>query len=130
MQQPAPQYGYPPPYGYPPFPQVPPQSPEEELAALESYKEELEAEWEDLGRELEGVGARIKELKGMIESAPGAPPTGVPPTQVPPMVPPMPFMPPLTKEQEKQVLEQQVKAFEAQLDVIRKRLEELKGSNA
>jgi len=38
---------------------------------------------------------------------------------------PTPFAPQLTKEQEKQMLEQQVKVLEARLDAIRKRLEEL-----
>jgi hypothetical protein len=59
-------------------------------------------------------------------------PTAVPPTTVPTGVPTapatpftMPFAPTLTKEQEKQMLEQQVKSLEAQLDTIRKRLEEL-----
>jgi len=49
----------------------------------------------------------------------------VPPTTGTPAAPTAPFVPTLTKEQEKQMLEQQVKALEAQLDAIRKRLEEL-----
>jgi len=52
---------------------------------------------------------------------------GVPPTWVPPTVPEAPFMPTLTKEQEMQMLEQQVKALESHLDAVRKRLEELRG---
>jgi len=35
-------------------------------------------------------------------------------------------MPVLTKEQETQMLEQQVKALELHLDIVRKRLEELR----
>ncbi len=62
-------------------------------------------------------------------TTPTAPPTGVPPTPGAPTVPttpfPMPFAPTLTKEQERQMLEQQVEALEAQLVAIRKRLEEL-----
>ena len=61
--------------------------------------------------------------------APTAPPTGVPPTPGAPTVPTtpfaMPFAPTLTKDHERQMLEQQVGALEAQLDAIRKRLEEL-----
>jgi prefoldin subunit 5 len=44
---------------------------------------------------------------------------------VPSAVPTAPFVPTVTKDQERQVLEQQVQAFEAQLDAIRKRLDEL-----
>lgn len=64
--------------------------------------------------------------------------TTVPPTTVPPVPPsppttgtsavppfPTPFAPQLTKEQEKQFLEQQIKVLEAQLETIRKRLEDL-----
>jgi hypothetical protein len=40
-------------------------------------------------------------------------------------VPTAPYAPVFTKDQEKQVLEQQVKALEAQLDAIKKRLDEL-----
>jgi hypothetical protein len=43
-----------------------------------------------------------------------------------PQIPPVaPFAPILAKDQEKQILEQQVKALEGQLDAIRKRLDEL-----
>jgi len=55
---------------------------------------------------------------------PTAPPTGVPPT-VPTTPFAMPFAPTLTKDQERQMLEQQVEALEAQLNAIRKRLEDL-----
>jgi len=42
----------------------------------------------------------------------------------------MPFWGPApTPEQEKQFLDQQIKALEAQIDTIRKRLEELKGGD-
>ena len=50
----------------------------------------------------------------------------VPPTSVPPTVPVTPFVPPtLTREQETQMLEQQMAALASQLDAIRKRLKEL-----
>ena len=54
-------------------------------------------------------------------------PTAVaPPTSVPTTVPVTPFAPPtLTREQETQMLEQQMAALESQLDAIRKRLKEL-----
>ncbi|RLI39741.1 hypothetical protein DRO69_13915 [Candidatus Bathyarchaeota archaeon] len=47
-------------------------------------------------------------------------------TTVPPTVPATPFMPTLTKDQEKQMLEQQVADLESQLSAIRKRLSELR----
>lgn len=52
----------------------------------------------------------------------------IPPTTTPgaPIVPFAPTVPTLTKEQERQMLEQQMKGLEAQLEAIRKRLEELK----
>jgi hypothetical protein len=46
-------------------------------------------------------------------------------TQSLPTVPATPIMPTLPKEQEKQMLEQQLRFVEAHLDAIRKRLEEL-----
>ena len=58
-------------------------------------------------------------------TVPQVPPATVPPTPVPPTVPTTPFVPTFTKEKEKQMLGQQVKALEAQLDAIKKRLEEL-----
>jgi len=64
-----------PPQMYPPAPQ----SPEQELAALEDYKKELEAERSDLEQEINEVEARIKELKAMIEQGRGqlqGPPPG------------------------------------------------------
>jgi hypothetical protein len=68
-------------------------------------------------------------LSYLQTTIPTIPPTGVPPTPGAPTVPTapfaMPFVPTLTKEQERQMLEQQVEALEAQLDAIRKRLEEL-----
>jgi hypothetical protein len=56
------------------------------------------------------------------------PPTGTP--SAPPLAPTYtpygaPYTPTYTREQEKQMLDQQVKILEAQLDAIRKRLEEL-----
>jgi peptidoglycan hydrolase CwlO-like protein len=46
-----------------------PQTPEQEIAALENYKKELEAEKTDLEQEMGGVKARIEELKGEIEKS-------------------------------------------------------------
>lgn len=84
---PPPQYSYPPlgqippqqytypPYAYPPQMYPPaPQSPENELAALEDYKKELEAEKADLEQEINDVEARINELKAMLEQGRQQPP--------------------------------------------------------
>jgi hypothetical protein len=46
---------------YPPAAQ--PQSPEQEVTALENYQKQLEAEKADLEQEMGGVKARIEELK-------------------------------------------------------------------
>ncbi len=74
-------------------------------------------------------GLMPQYLSYLQATAPAAPAAAVPPTPGAPTAPtaafPTPFAPALTKEQEKQMLEQQVKALEAQLDAIRKRLEEL-----
>jgi chromosome segregation ATPase len=40
-----------------------PQSPEQEIAALENYQKGLEAEKTELEQEMGGVKARIEELK-------------------------------------------------------------------
>ena len=100
-------------------------SPEDELAELEAYKKDLEAEEASLNQELSEVEERIKELKRQIESAPQAPTSVVPQTPFPPMTFPIP-PPSLTKEQEKQMLEHQAKGLEDQMDIIRKRLAQLK----
>jgi len=55
-------------------------------------------------------------------------PTATPPTTTPSIAAPAaptPFIPQLTKDQEKQMLEQQVEMLESQLEALRKRLEEL-----
>ena len=74
-------------------------------------------------------GLMPQYLSHLQTTAPVAPPAAVPPTLGAPMAPtaafPTPFAPALTKEQERQMLEQQVNALEAQLGAIRKRLEEL-----
>ena len=57
-------YAYPP--MYPPTPLIP-QSPEDELEALEDYKRELEDEKASIEQEISNVEARIKELKTMLE---------------------------------------------------------------
>jgi hypothetical protein len=62
-------YTYPPPVvGQPVYPQAyppvtQPQSPKQEVAALENYQKQLEAEKADLEQEMGGVKARIEELK-------------------------------------------------------------------
>ena len=65
-------------YAYPPVAIVPPvnpqayapitpqQLPEQEVAALENYHKTLTAEKTDLDQELEGVKARIEELKAKL----------------------------------------------------------------
>ena len=64
---------YPPPVvGQPVYPQaIPPaaqpQSPEQEVAALENYQKQLEAEKADLEQEMGGVKARIEELKAKLK---------------------------------------------------------------
>lgn len=65
------------PYAYPPFaypffaypPTVPltPQSPKDEIAALEDYKKELEDEKASIEQEINDIESRIKELKAMLE---------------------------------------------------------------
>jgi hypothetical protein len=66
-------YGYPPvtvgqpvyPQAYPPV--VQPQSPQQEVAALENYQKQLEAEKANLEQEMGGVKARIEELKAKLK---------------------------------------------------------------
>jgi hypothetical protein len=62
-------YVYPPPVvvqpAYPPVTQ--PQSPEQEVAALENYQKELVAEKADLEKEMDDIKARIEELKAKLE---------------------------------------------------------------
>jgi len=67
-QIPPQQYSYPT-YAYPPVytPTVPPQSPQQELKAVEYYKKELEAEKADLEREMNEIEGRIKDLKTKLE---------------------------------------------------------------
>ena len=66
-------YVYPPPaVGQPAYPQaIPPvaqpQSPEQEVAALENYQKQLEAEKAALEDEMGGVKARIEELKAKLK---------------------------------------------------------------
>lgn len=59
----------------------------------------------------------------------GYPPSGYPPAMYPnyPQAPPAPS---LTPEQEKQMLEQMLKVIESQLNAIKKRLQELQGSQS
>ena len=67
-----PQYQYenPPPI-YPPM--TTRQSPEEECAALENYKKNLEAEKADLEQEMNDVEASIKELRTKLEQGKSKP---------------------------------------------------------
>ena len=63
-------HAYPPPViVQPAYPQItpPPQTPEQEVAALENYHKELVAEKADLEQEMDGVKARIEELKAKLE---------------------------------------------------------------
>lgn len=66
-------YTYPPPVvGQPIYPQAyppvaQPQSPKQEVAALENYQKQLEAEKADLEQEMGGVKARIEELKAKLK---------------------------------------------------------------
>jgi hypothetical protein len=66
-------YGYPAPViVQPAYPQVSPpvtqpQSPEQEIAALENYQKELVAEKADLEKEMGDIKARIEELKAKLE---------------------------------------------------------------
>ena len=66
-------YVYPPPaVGQPVYPQAyppvaQPQSPEQEVAALENYQKQLKAEKADLEQEMGGVKARIEELKEKLK---------------------------------------------------------------
>ena len=57
------------PYAYPPaYPSVAhPQSPEQEVVALENYKKDLEAEKADLEQEMNEIKSRIEELKTTLE---------------------------------------------------------------
>lgn len=54
---------------YPPAsePVAPPQTPEQEITALENYQKDLQAEKADLEQEMGGVDARLKELKATLE---------------------------------------------------------------
>ncbi len=63
-------YAYTPPViVQPAYPQVYPksQSPEQEVAALESYQKELVGEKADLEKEMDDIKARIEELKAKLE---------------------------------------------------------------
>jgi len=67
---PAYPYTYPPAYIYSPrmYPATPlPQSPEDELAALEDYKKETEEEKASIEQEITDLETRIKELKAKAE---------------------------------------------------------------
>jgi hypothetical protein len=57
------------PYAYPPIypPVAQPQTPEQEVATLENYRKELEAEKADLEEEIGEIASRIEELKAPLE---------------------------------------------------------------
>ena len=67
-------YAYPPPTIIPPVspqayaPVTQPPLPEQEVAALENYSKDLEAEKADLEQEMNGVKARLEELKAKLEN--------------------------------------------------------------
>ncbi|NIP66876.1 hypothetical protein GWN63_00045 [Candidatus Bathyarchaeota archaeon] len=67
-------------------------------------------------------GLMPQYLSYLQSTTPTTPQTTIPPAQGAPVTP---FAPTLTEEQERQMLEQQVKTLEAQLDAIQKRLKEL-----
>jgi hypothetical protein len=52
---------------YPPTVPLTPQSPKDEIAALEDYKKELEDEKASIEQEINDIESRIKELKAMLE---------------------------------------------------------------
>ena len=62
---------------------------------------------------------------GYSTSYPTIPQAGVSPMGGVPTTPFMPFAPTYSKEQERQMLDQQLKALEVQIEVIQKRLKEL-----
>ena len=64
-------YAYPPPViVQPAYPQaIPPQSTEQEVAALENYQKELTEEQADLEKEMSDIKARIEELKTKLVKA-------------------------------------------------------------
>ena len=66
-------------------------------------------------------GLLSQYLQSLGAAAPTTLPTAGPTTPVPTA----PYAPTFTKDQEKQMREQQVKGLEAQLDAIKKRLDEL-----
>ena len=121
---------WPPYYGYPPY--WPAQTPEAEIEMLEQIREQREGEREAISKEIEDINARIEELKKILEEGPPQQPAS-PTGQMPylgtgrymSMPAPYPFIP--TPEQEKQMLDQQAKAIEGQIEAIRKSLDELRG---
>lgn len=124
MMWPLPWQGYPPLYGYlPAYPTA--QTPEAELDVLESYREQLEVEKEAIIREIEGIEARIEELKKLIKEE--ATPAAAPPMGPMPFWGPAPYGPAPTPDQERQMLGQQAEALERQIEAIKRRLEELRG---
>ena len=62
---------------------------------------------------------------GAYPTVPTAPPAGIPPMAGAPTTPFMPFASTYSKEQERQILDQQLKALEVQIEAIQKRLKEL-----
>ena len=121
---------WPSPYWYPLH--QPLQTTEAEMEMLEQIKGQLEGEREAIGKEIEGIKARIEDLKKMIEE--GTPQQPSPPIGQMPfwglghygyML--APYLPMLTPEQEKKMLEQRASALEGHIEAIRKRLDELGG---
>jgi chaperonin cofactor prefoldin len=118
--------GYAMPYGYlQAYPAA--QTIEAELYLLESYRGQLEGEWEAISIEIEGIETRIEELKSLIEKGGAASDS----TRLPftPFWGPAFYGPASTPQQERQTLELRAEAIERQIEDIRKRLEELEGGD-
>lgn len=124
MMGPPPGPGYSMPYGYPPA-YLGAQTPETEIEMLEHYMKQLQGERESINQELEDIESRIEELKKVIEG--GEPPSAAPQLGPLPYWGQTPYYPAPEPEYERQMLEQQAKAMESQIESIKKRLKELQG---
>ena len=89
---------------------------------LQALKEELECEREEINQEIECIEERLEELAKNIEGEPSI--THFTPT-VSPWVP-APYAPPLSEEQEKEMLKTMAESLERQIEAAKKRLTELR----